>query len=429
MPWTLAYRPLRARGLLAQLAVQVVAEAALFDSYRGHESSFHWATHFLVGLSVAALTNALWLALKGAPARFELISILGWHLVAMFPDLLFSAGIPHDDWMDVFLGHISAHALPGGACSWLVIALALSGLYAAFLSRWLAARHAEAAAGLAPGIGIGGASLVRPQADPRTVSLSHTRYGPDGDPDVLLLHGLGASRAVWTDVAARLAERGFSVLVPDLLGFGASRASGTRFSLSDHVAAAGALLDRYGGRARVVAGHSFGCAVAVALTAARPDAGRALVLVSPPVFRDGADARSRLGQRGWLARRVLAGSPVASVACNAMCLLRRPAASLLARIEHGLPERVARDAVQHTWPSYRDALIALLDDNPLPEAIEHPRLPTTVVVGDRDPETPAEDVLTWPHEHVEVVLVESGDHLLPLRHADAIVTAVSTRLL
>jgi len=46
---------------------------------------------------------------------------------------------------------------------------------------------------------------------------------------------LGASRAVWTDVAAGLEERGFSVLVPDLLGFGGSRTSGTRFSLADHV--------------------------------------------------------------------------------------------------------------------------------------------------------------------------------------------------
>ena len=58
-----------------------------------------------------------------------------------------------------------------------------------------------------------------------------------------------------------------------------------------------------------------------------------------------------------------------------------------------------------------------------------PAAATTVVVGDRDPETPAEDVLNWPHEHVEVVLVQSGDHLLPSRHAGAIVTAIGTRLL
>jgi len=37
---------------------------------------------------------------------------------------------------------------------------------------------------------------------------------------------------------------------------------------------------------------------------------------------------------------------------------------------------------------------------------------TTVVLGDRDPETPARDVLDWPHE---VIAVPGGDHLLPLK--------------
>jgi len=45
-------------------------------------------------------------------------------------------------------------------------------------------------------------------------------------------------------------------------------------------------------------------------------------------------------------------------------------------------------------------------------------------VGDADPETPAEDVLAWPHEHIDVVVVASGDHLLPLRHAEQVARAI-----
>lgn len=427
--WALAYRPMRARSLLFELAILVAAEVLLFASYRGHEASFHWATHFLVGLSVAAVTNTVWLALKGAPARWELLSILGWHLVAMSPDLLFSAGVPHDGWMDVFLGHISAYYVPGGAYTWLFIALLLSALYCILLSGWLAARRGEADAGLAPGIGLGGGSLVHPQASPATTVLAHARYGPAGAADVLLLHGLGASRAVWAPVAVELEAQGVAVLVPDLLGFGASRGIGTQFHLDDHVDALRQLVNHYDARSVIVVGHSFGCAVAAALAAARPDVVRSLILVSPPVFRDGAQARARLGHRCWLARRVLSGSPIASVTCGAMCLLRRPAASLLTRVERDLPERVARDGVQHTWPAYRDALVALLDDNPLPAAIATPPRPTTVLVGDRDPETPAQDVLDWPHERVEIVEVANADHLLPLRHPDTVVDAIRTFLL
>lgn len=428
-PWSLAYRPLRARGLLVQVAALGIAEALLFASYRGHEASFHWATHLLIGLSAAAVTNLAWLALKGAPARWQVLSILAWHLYAMFPDLLFSAGIPHHAWMNVFLGHISSHYLPGGAYTWLFVALVLSALYAIFLSGWLAARRSEADAGMAPGIGLGGSSLVRPQANPADTPLARTRYGPDHPPDVLLLHGLGASRAFWETVAVGLESDGTAALVPDLLGFGGSRTIGTRFALGDHVDAVRRLLDRCSAGPVVLVGHSFGCAVAVALAGAEPARVRSLILVSPPVFRDGAQARVRLGKRGWLARKVLRGAPVASLTCGAMCLLRRPAAGVLARWARDLPTRVARDGVQHSWPAYRDTLLALLEDNPLPAAVEHPPAPTTVVVGDADPETPASDVLDWPHERVEVIEVEGGDHLLPIRHADTVGDATRRALL
>lgn len=427
--WSLAYRPLRVRSLLLQVAVLAIAEVLLFASYRGHEASFHWATHFLVGLSAAALTNLAWLALKGAPARWQVLSILAWHLYAMLPDLLFSAGIPHDGWMDVFLAHISSHYVPGGAYTWLFVALMLSALYAIFLSAWLGARRAEAEAGMAPGIGLGGSSLARPQANPAEARLAHTRYGPDRPPDALLLHGLGASRAIWEDIATELEADGTAAVVPDLLGFGGSRTIGTRFSLDDHADAVAQLLGPSDADRIVVVGHSFGCAVAVALTRLQPARVRSLVLVSPPAFRDGAQARLRLGQRGWLARQVLRGSPVASVTCGAMCLLRRPAAGVLVRRARDLPERVARDGVQHTWPAYRDALMALLERNPVPDALERPRVPTTVIVGDADAETPASDVLGWPHERVEVVEVAGGDHLLPLRHSRQVEDAVRRALL
>jgi pimeloyl-ACP methyl ester carboxylesterase len=414
-----------------QLAVLVVSEVVLFASYRGHEASFHWATHFLVAMTMWAVVNLAWLALKGAPARGQLLTLLGWHLFAMLPDILFgAASVPHDDWMDVFLGHVWSHYVPGGAYTWLFVALLASALYAVVLAGWLGARAAEADAGMAPGIGLGGGHLVRPQRAPQQTSLAHQHYGPKRPPDVVLLHGLGASHALWEPVAQQLAARGVSVLVPDLLGFGRSRTIGTTFSLADHTAAVARLLDGAGARDAVVAAHSFGCAVATKLACSRPERVGALLLVSPPVFRDAHEARQRLGQRGWLARQVLRGTPAASAVCNAMCLTRGVVAWLTTRIASALPVAVTRDSVEHTWPSYRDAVMALLDGNPVPAAIERPLLPTLVVVGDADAQTPAEDVLNWPHDDVRVE-VWTSDHLLPLRHAerftDLVVAEVTAR--
>ncbi len=417
MTWARAYRPLGVRTLLVQLAVLVVAEALLFASYRGHEASFHWATHFLVAMAVWALVNLAWLALKGAPARAQLLTLIGWHLVAMFPDVLFGrAGVAHDDWMDVFLAHISSHYVPGGAYTWLVVALLASALYAVVLARWLEARRREADAGMAPGIGLGGTHLIRAQRPVEQTPLAHARFGPTRPPEIVLIHGLGASLAIWEPLARGLGDRGLSVLVPDLLGFGCSREIGTTFSLVEHAAAVERLLDTTGADQPLVVGHSFGCAVAAELARRRPERLRGLVLVCPPAFRDPAAARERLGRRGWLARQVLAGTPAASLVCNTMCLTRRVAAVLTTRLARDVPDAVARDGVQHTWPAYRDALNALLEDNPVPDAIEHPLRPTTVVVGDADRQTPPEDVLDWPHDAVRVELWPS-DHLLPWRHA------------
>lgn len=145
--WVRAYRPLGARTLLAQLAIVVAVEALLLWSYGSDQAGFHWATHFLVGLAAAGVLNLAWLALKGAPMRGQLLSILVLHLYAMFPDVLFAEGVAHDDWMDVFLGHNSSHHVPGGVVAWLVVALASSGVYASVLSRWLRARQLEARSG------------------------------------------------------------------------------------------------------------------------------------------------------------------------------------------------------------------------------------------------------------------------------------------
>jgi len=249
-------------------------------------------------------------------------------------------------------------------------------------------------------------------------------YGPDGPPDIVLLHGLAASQHVWAPAARLLQERGFRVVVPDLLGFGDSRRIGTRFLLDDHVDALASLLEATGAGQPVVVGHSFGCAVAVAFARAHPHAVSELVLVAPPVFRDGQRARERLGEDGWLARQVVAGSPVASLTCGLMCLLRPLAEMLVTRLADGVPREVAHESVQHSWPAYRDALTTLLDSNPLPGALKHPTHPTTVVLADADLRAPKGDVLDHPHEAVTLVEL-TGDHLFVYADAPAVAAVIA----
>ena len=110
-------------------------EVVLYLSYRGHDARFHWLTHFLIGASAALLLMAAWAWHARRPARLPLVWILIAHLYAMFPDVLFRLGTPHEPWMDLFLAHISSHFIPGRNITWLAVFAVALGVYLAVIDR------------------------------------------------------------------------------------------------------------------------------------------------------------------------------------------------------------------------------------------------------------------------------------------------------
>ncbi len=115
--------------------VAVLAEVALYGSYREHDARFHWFTHFFVGTSMALLIMAAVAARIRRPVRLPLVWPFLGHVVAMFPDFLFTAGIAHQLWMDLFLGHISTHFVPGRNLTWFTVFLFALATYLAVLAR------------------------------------------------------------------------------------------------------------------------------------------------------------------------------------------------------------------------------------------------------------------------------------------------------
>lgn len=107
-------------------------EGLLYTRYQGHDARFHWFVHFFGGASVAlAILAAVAIRRRGRPAH-PLALVAALHLVAMFPDLLFAAGVAHRSWMNVFLGHVAVHRLPGRDFGWLAIfIIALAGYFLA----------------------------------------------------------------------------------------------------------------------------------------------------------------------------------------------------------------------------------------------------------------------------------------------------------
>lgn len=88
---------------------------------------------------------------------------------------------------------------------------------------------------------------------------------------VLLLHGFPATRHLWSRVTPLLTEAGFRVLVPDLVGYGASEApSDVRVDMASQAQWMLELLEELGlARAAVVA-HDVGSAAAQLMAVSAP---------------------------------------------------------------------------------------------------------------------------------------------------------------
>ena len=115
--------------------VAVVTEIGLFDSYRGHDARFHWFTHFFVGAAAALIVMSVVAARRRRAVPRPLVWMLLGHIVAMAPDLVFMAGVAHRRWMDLFLGHLSSHAVPGRNWTWYIVFLGALGAYLALIDR------------------------------------------------------------------------------------------------------------------------------------------------------------------------------------------------------------------------------------------------------------------------------------------------------
>jgi pimeloyl-ACP methyl ester carboxylesterase len=108
-------------------------------------------------------------------------------------------------------------------------------------------------------------------------------------PDVVLLHGLGDSSIGWQFIEPSLVRAGYRVTVWDALGAGRSdKPANGDYSIEAHVERLEGMLDTLGIQHAVFVGHSLGGSVALRFAERNPGKVRALCLIDPAAYRDGA---------------------------------------------------------------------------------------------------------------------------------------------
>lgn len=268
----------------------------------------------------------------------------------------------------------------------------------------------------------------RPSSLPlRTDGRLPARVGGSGDPTFLVLHGVGTTADCFGAGFDRLAEHG-RVVMSDLLGFGrAMDSTRDHFDVVDHLEAIDETVRELGsGGPVVVAGHSLGGALALRWAAHNVDQVAGVVAWGPPLYLDGDRARAEIS--GAMQRAVAIDTDLAAWLCARMCRYRRIAAAIAVASSPTTPSALARQAVLHTWPAYRDALRHVAFDTGWTSALQTLNDrggPVRLVWGfeDRIGDPDAIAMLTTTMPNVEVVRVP-GDHRAPLIDPDGAVDEI-----
>src|SRR5262245_42091134 len=109
--------------------------------------------------------------------------------------------------------------------------------------------------------------------------------GGDGEP-LLLLHGVPGSSQSWQKVGIKVASR-FRVIIPDLMGFGASDPPADDFYLEAQARSLRALLNYLQIKSLILGGHGFGASVALTLMRLYPELHvSGLILSATHLFTD-----------------------------------------------------------------------------------------------------------------------------------------------
>jgi pimeloyl-ACP methyl ester carboxylesterase len=222
-------------------------------------------------------------------------------------------------------------------------------------------------------------------------------FGGAGKP-VLLIHGLGGSRASWSAVSGPFGAFG-RVIVPDLIGFGdtppESRSSGVRRQTEFLVD----LIESVDSGPVTLVGNSMGGLISMLLAAHRPDLVDRLVLVAAaaptavPHLRPSAVARLAgplipgLGKIAirWLLR---GADPVTNFDRNMDFVMANPSRldpdDRILGIEFGIRRQTMPWAIEAFQEAGRSIARTLIPPRRLGREIQRIEAPTLVIQGDAD---------------------------------------------
>jgi 3-oxoadipate enol-lactonase len=210
-----------------------------------------------------------------------------------------------------------------------------------------------------------------------TVNAAQSGQGSGRAPTLFLFHSLLSDRASFDAIVPRLSHS-FRLIVPELPGFGASKAvSGGLAAVADRMAEA--VKDAAGGAETIVLGNGYGGFVALQMAIRHPGLAAKLIL---------ADCGAAFSEPGREAFRNMAAASKAKglVAITDVAMRRLFAPAFQA--QHPDLMRDRREAFLKTDPEVLQGACADLAELDLRPQLARVKVPVLVLVGEHDEATP-----------------------------------------
>ncbi|MBR0983851.1 alpha/beta fold hydrolase [Bradyrhizobium liaoningense] len=235
-------------------------------------------------------------------------------------------------------------------------------------------------------------------------------------PAVVFIHGAGFDHSTWALHTRWFAHHGFGVLAPDLPGHGRS-ASPSLGSIAEMADWTAALLDAAGAAKAHLIGHSMGSLISLETAARHPDKVSALSLigtaatmtVGPDLLKaaeaNSQDANDMVSIWGLGFNAELGGSLAPGL------WMHGGAQAVLRSCEPGV---LFRDL--SACNAYANALTAAASV----------KVPTTLILGERDMMTPAKagKALAAAIPHAKTVVVPGAGHMIMAERPDELLAAL-----
>jgi pimeloyl-ACP methyl ester carboxylesterase len=253
--------------------------------------------------------------------------------------------------------------------------------------------------------------------------LAVTLAGPRTGPLVVLAHGFTNGREVWAPVAHRLIRAGVRVALYDHRGHGSSTAGTDGHTIERLGRDLAELLAALDARDAVLAGHSMGGMTIQSFAAQQPDVVRdrvaALVLVATAAHGIGRDERSNHRAARAAGHRATERAVRSRVG---HAFFRSVYGRAVRRADLVLSQQGFLATTSAARAQFVDAMLSM----DLRRANGAIRVPTTVLIGDRDtllPPALGQEVAASINGSRIVRLPEVG-HMLPLEAPEQVVEAI-----